>query len=66
MSNQLRLTMVFEFNYYGEVNQESMDRLIERFMADPTNFLSLDALECDERLLVDIELREEDSVTNNS
>lgn len=59
-SNQLRLTMVFDFNYYGEVTEESMDRLVERFLADPTNFLSLDALEIDEKILVNIESREDE------
>lgn len=60
MSNQLRLTMVFDFNYYGEVTEESMDRLVERFLADPSNFLSLDALEIDEKILVNIESREDE------
>lgn len=59
-SSQLRLTMVFDFNYYGEVTQESMDRLVERFMTDPSEFTNPETLEWDEKIYVDIALREEE------
>lgn len=62
-SSQLRLTMVFDFNYYGEVTQESMDRLVERFMADPSEFTNPETMEWDEKIYVDIALREDEDAS---
>ncbi len=58
--SKLRLNVQFDFNFYGEVTEESLERLVKRFLDDPQAFLSLDALEHDEELLLDITEREED------
>lgn len=57
---RLRLTMVFEFDYLGEVSEEKMDRLATNFLKDPTGFVHPEELEWDEILIVDIENITED------
>lgn len=52
---RLRLTMVFEFDYHGNLSEAAVDRLTENFLKDPTNFIHPDELEWDEVLLVDLE-----------
>lgn len=58
--NRLRLTMVFEFDYHGELSEDSVNRLAENFLADPTAFVHPHELECDETLIVDISNAEEE------
>lgn len=60
--NRLRLTMVFEFDYHGNLVEATVDRLAENFLKDPTNFIHPDELEWDEVLVVDIQnITEEDN-----
>lgn len=53
--NRLRLTVAYEFDYAGDVTQESIDRLVENFLKDPTQFLGLDRMAWDETIFVDVE-----------
>lgn len=53
--NRLRLTVAYEFDYTGDVTQEAMDRLVENFLKDPTNFLGLGRMAWDEKIFVDVE-----------
>jgi hypothetical protein len=52
---RLRLTVLYEFDYHGEVDETTMTRLINNFAADPTGFLHPRELEIDETLIVDLE-----------
>jgi hypothetical protein len=52
---RLRLTVAYEFDYTGNINQAAIDRLVENFLKDPTNFLGLDRMAWDETIYVDIE-----------
>lgn len=52
---RLRLTVLYEFDYHGEVDETTMARLINNFATDPTGFLHPSELEIDETLVVDVE-----------
>lgn len=53
--NRLRMTVVFEFDYHGDVSEVTVDRLTENFLKDPEGFIHPYELEFDEVLIVDIE-----------
>ena len=56
MSKQrIRMTMVYEFDYYGEVNDDSMIQLVNEFTKDPTEFLCPTEIQLDETLIIDVE-----------
>lgn len=52
---RLRMTMVFEFDYHGNLSEGAVDRLTTNFLKDPTGFIHPEELEWDEVLIVDIE-----------
>ena len=49
------MTVVYEFDYMGDIKQDAIDRLHTNFLADPTSFLHPHELEWDEILVVDFE-----------
>jgi hypothetical protein len=51
--NRVRMTMVYEFDYHGELSEDAVDRLHDNFMKDPTGFLHPHELEWDEIIVVD-------------
>lgn len=53
--NRLRMTVVYEFDYTGDLDSAAIDRLHHNFMGDPTSFLHPHELEWDELLIVDFE-----------
>lgn len=53
--NRLRLTVIHEFDYHGELTEEAVNRLTQNFLKDPTEFLHPHELEWDEVLIVDVE-----------
>lgn len=52
---RVRMTIVHEFDYHGDLTMEAADRLCANFMSDPTAFLHPHELEWDEVLLIDLE-----------
>lgn len=50
---RLRMTVLHEFDYHGELTTEAVDRLSQNFLRDPTAFLHPDELEWDEVLIVE-------------
>lgn len=53
--NRLRMTVVYEFDYTGNIVPAAIDRMHANFLADPTSFLHPHELEWDEVLVVDFE-----------
>lgn len=47
------MTMIYEFDYVGNVDMDVADRLAQNFWQDPTGFVH--PMEWDETLLVDIQ-----------
>lgn len=53
--NRVRMTVVYEFDYQGEVTDEVVDRLSHNFIADPTGFYGIGEMAWDEKLVVEFE-----------
>lgn len=53
--NRIRMTVVHEFDYHGDLDQNAIDRLRINFLVNPTGFLHPETLECDEVLMVGFE-----------
>jgi len=55
LTKRLRMTVVYEFDYYGEVDDIVAIQLVNDFTKDPTSFLHPDEPQWDETLIIDIE-----------
>lgn len=55
MSNRLRFTIVYEFDYLDVVDEKAIQELIDSFLHNPTDFINPTGLEEDEKLYIDVE-----------
>lgn len=53
--NRVRMTVVYEFDYHGELTDQAVDRLGENFINDPTGFYGIEEAAWDETLVVEFE-----------
>lgn len=59
---RVRMTMVFEFDYLGEMDMDAADRLAHNFYTDPTAFVA--DPEWSDILIVDVQAVDQE-VTDN-
>lgn len=53
--NRVRMTVVYEFDYHGDLTEEAVNRLSQNFLMDPTGFYGIEEAAWDETLVVEFE-----------